>query len=191
MIKIKTLFSVLLCLALCFSFCSCKNDTDIPNGMKEIVSEYTDYRLFIPAEWTEDTTTGFVSAKYNDKSNISVQALSATIYQAGDGYAISANNVIYNGVDDYFKKSYFPSLSSTVKDVVLEEEYTQNQSFGGDTRACKYVYTIMSDGISYRIMQIFTPHNAALYIFTYTSTVDNYSSHLEDVDSIVKNFIFK
>lgn len=51
--------------------------------------------------------------------------------------------------------------------------------------AKKYVYTATVTGQSYQFMQVITIKAGIVYIFTYTATVDNYETHLEDVNSIL------
>lgn len=51
--------------------------------------------------------------------------------------------------------------------------------------AKKYVYTATVTGQSYQFMQVITIKAGVVYIFTYTATVDNFETHLEDVNSIL------
>ncbi len=184
------LFSAVICI---LALTSCKDKNGVPSGMTEVVSEYTDFRLFVPENWTPDVTTGFVSAQTLDKSNISVQVITTQgiVASEGDaGYTIKYNDVTYAGVSKFFEDYYFASLSQTLSGVKLEEQYTSGQSLGENTYACKYIYTVSADGTDYKIMQILAPRGNKIYVFTYTATSENFASHTDDVEKITEKFIF-
>lgn len=192
--KVKITAMILAVIICAAALCACGEEkSDIPKGMIELGGEFNDYRLFIPDDWTPDLSTGFVSAHASDGSNVSVQVMAVSgIYSSTtEDYIIKIGDLTYNGISDYFDKDFFPKLTSTFKDITLKEQYVKNQTFGGDTRACKYVYTITSSGQTYNIMQILTPHGGEIYIFTYTAMEANYSSHLDEVSDITGNFLFK
>lgn len=189
--KIAAIFlAVVICI---LALTSCKDKNGVPSGMTEVVSEYTDFRLFIPENWTPDVATGFVSAQTLDKSNISVQVLTTQGIASSDndaGYVIKYNDVTYAGVSKFFEDYYFYSLSQTLSGVKLEEQYTSGQSLGENTYACKYIYTVSVDGTDYKIMQVLAPRANKIYVFTYTATAENFASHTDDVEKITENFIF-
>ncbi len=189
--KIAAIFlAVVICI---LALTSCKDKNGVPSGMTEVVSEYTDFRLFVPENWTPDVTTGFVSAQTLDKSNISVQVLTTQGIASSDndaGYTIKYNDVTYAGVSKFFEDYYFSSLSQTLSGVKLEEQYTSGQSLGENTYACKYIYTVSADGTDYKIMQLLAPRANKIYVFTYTATAENFASHTDDVEKITENFIF-
>ena len=83
-------------------------------------------------------------------------------------------------------------MQSTFKNTALIEEEcsTENQRFGKQQIGCvKYVYTVESDGVTYKILQYFTLNGGYLYIFTYTAAESVFSEHLEEVSSMVQNFV--
>jgi hypothetical protein len=99
----------------------------------------------------------------------------------------------YSSADAYFREDYFKKLQSTYASIVLLEEEcsTENQKFGTvGNGAVKYVYTVESDGSTYKIMQYFSVYSGYLYILTYTAQEELFSEHLEDVASIVTNFVY-
>lgn len=168
-----------------------KGDVEIPDGMKLVESEFVDYRFFVPNDWITDITTGVLTAKTGDNSNVSIQ----TMNPSGS----------YKSADDYFRNDYFAKVQSTFQNVVLIEEEcsTENQKFGKSEEPCvKYVYTVESDGATYKLLQYFTYYSGYLYIFTYTAQIsetdangnvkelDYFADHLEEVSEIVKNFVF-
>ena len=201
----KRIFCIMLVMVLMFTVlasCSNKND-DTPSGMMKIGGDSNSYSLYVPTTWEEKSSTGFTSAACTDKSNISVQVMSVRgIFTNGkDGYAIMTNTDTYYDMNEYFMKEYFPYLESAFANIDLKESYTTNQTFGGSTYTAKYVYTVgiteVKDedsgkvyvpGEEYTIMQIFSAHDSAIYIFTYTATTSNYNLHLEEVNLITENF---
>ena len=177
----KKILSLMLTLCI-FSLllCSCKQQNDeIPDGMQLVSSEYFDSKFFVPDDWTPEITTGTLVAKASDNSNVSIQKM-----------AVSGS---YASADDYFRTDYLPKITSTFKNVILLEEECsiENQKFGTiNNGAAKYVYTVESDGSVYKIMQYFSYYSGYLYIMTYTAEQSVFDGHLEEVASIVSNFVY-
>ena len=170
-------------LAICICtllLCSCnKQNDEIPEGMQLVTSEYFDSKFFVPNDWTPVTTTGTLVAKAPDNSNVSIQKM--------------AINSDYTNADAYFRTDYFPKLTSTFKSITLLEEEcsVENQKFGTiNNGAAKYVYITESDGSVYKTMQYFSLYSGYLYIFTYTAEQSLFDEHLEEVASIVSNFVY-
>jgi hypothetical protein len=170
---------------------SCGEESEIPEGMQLVDNEFANYEFYVPDDWTADTTIdGFLSAKASDNSNVSVQTMTWS------------NK--YDSLDAYFRSDYFKKLESTFKSVtLLEDECSiENQTVGTQKNpAAKYVYTVKSDDATYKIMQYFSYNAGYIYIITYTGkisdtvngeekTVDYFEEHLEEVSSIIDNFVF-
>ena len=177
----KKIISLILAVSLCAALlCSCnKKDEEIPDGMQLVTSDFMDSKFFVPNDWTPEITTGTLVAKTDDNSNVSVQKMTPS----GS----------YSSADNYFRTDYFPKLTSTFKNIVLLEEECsiENQTFGKEENgAVKYVYTVESDSSTYKIMQYFSVYSGYLYILTYTAEESVFADHLEDVSSIVKNFVY-
>ena len=176
--KLIALTLVLCTCALLLCSCNKKND-EIPEGMQLVSSDYIDCKFFVPDDWTPEITTGVLVAKASDNSNVSIQKMTP----GGS----------YSSADAYFREDYFKKLQSTYANIVLLEEEcsTENQKFGTvGNGAVKYVYTVESDGSTYKIMQYFSVYSGYLYILTYTAQEELFSEHLEDVASIVTNFVY-
>ena len=142
-IKITAIFlAIIICV---LALTSCKDESGVPNGMVEVVSEYTDFRLFVPSDWTPDVTTGFVSAQTLDKSNISVEVVAADRVDASSesavGYTVTYGGISYAGISKFVSDYYFDTLSKTMPGIKLEEQYTTDQTLGDAPDVCKYVYT--------------------------------------------------
>ena len=66
-------------------------------------------------------------------------------------------------------------------ELVSEENTTVNELY-----AKKYVYQASLGEFSYQIMQVACIKNTDVYLFTYTSTPENYDAHLDDVEQSLK-----
>ncbi len=172
-------------------FTSCSKESDVPEGMQLVSNEFVNYEFYVPEDWTPDTTIdGFLSAKTGDNSNVSVQTM-------------TWNNK-YDSLDAYFRSDYLKKLESTFKSItLLEDECSiENQTVGTvKNPAAKYVYTVKSDDATYKIMQYFSYNAGYIYIITYTGKigdlvngtekeVEYFDDHLEEVSSIIENFVF-
>ena len=186
---------------------SCGEESDVPEGMQLVENEFVNYEFYVPTDWTPDTSIdGFLSAKANDNTNVSVQTMTWSNQ--------------YSSLDVYFREDYFKKLESTFKDItLLEEECSiENQTVGVQKNpAGKYVYTVGSDDATYKIVQYFSYNAGYLYIITYTGkisdkvkvkekveeegeekvkekveekTVEYFEDHLEELSSIIDNFVF-
>ena len=192
---LKTVALIFAVMFVCAALASCGKDKNgVPSGMIEVGGELnTEYRLFVPNDWTADIETGFVSAHAQDGSNVSVQAISTSgVFSSSTDYLIRIDNETYNGLTEYFEKAYLPTIKTTFASLSLDEQYTQGQKLGDEERACKYVYSVTSGGKDYKLMQVIAVHGSNIYIFTYTARTPNYDKHLEEVtDKILQNFIFR
>ena len=172
---------------------SCGEESEIPDGMQLVDNEFVNYTFYVPDDWTPDTTIdGFLSAKANDNTNVSVQTMTWS------------NQYGSRELDKYFREDYFKKLESTFKDItLLEEECSiENQTVGTQKNpATKYVYTVGSDDATYKIVQYISYNAGYLYIITYTGkisdkvngeekAVEYFEDHLEELSSIIDNFVF-
>ncbi len=172
----KKIISFLLILVLslsCLTACGDK-DTDIPDGMKLAENEYVSYKLYVPENWTVDISAGFTTAYANDKSNISL-----TVFTWSSEF-----DSMQKYCDDYYAK-----IASTFKEVSEPQMEHADQKLGDlDKYVLTYVYTMVSDGETYKIMQVFAANAGQIYIFTYTALEAKYSAHLEEVTAMIENF---
>ena len=172
----KKVIVLVICALFVFSLTACSPDNYAPAGMKLITdSDIVDYKLYVPASWTADVSTGVVSAYVSsaDHSNINV-----TAFELDD---------VNTTLAEYWAV-YTEAFNSTFSDMEYETEGETILLSGA--AAVKYVYTATVTGTQYKFMQVVSISNGTVYIFTYTSSPDNYSSHLEDIDKILSNFEF-
>ena len=175
---IKRVLALVIFVVLVFSLVSCTKDAYAPVGMKRITNkDIVDYTMYVPVEWTEDISTGIVTAYYSekDRSNISVMAFDLD----GDNLNMT--------VDEYWT-DYKEDFIATFSDLAFEAE--GEATLVDKIAAKKYVYTATVTGVQYKFMQVVTITNGTVYVFTYTSTPDYYDSHLEDVNEILSYIEF-
>ena len=183
--KTKILVSLLLVISIVFLAVSCGQKDDVPRGMQLVESEFVDYKLFVPATWTVDKTSGFLSAYIpDDKSNVSVMTMTGT--RAYDSF-------------DQYMEEYIAELKNTY----VGFEYIENESLVptsekpqtgitiGGKSASRLVYRIKIGETSYKYMQIITVSGYYIYTLTYTALEEKYDSHLDDVSKIISEFKFK
>lgn len=172
----KRIIAFIIMAVMCFFVISCGKKSDIPDGMQLASGEDVAYRLFVPGGWnlTLDDNVNGAYYSQSDKSSITM-----TSYYPETNIA---------SVDDYWK-----ACSASYKNVYDNFEAQEEASplvFGGKN-AFKYVFTATIDGTDCKFMQIITVHKNLFYILTYTSTAEKYDLHIEDVNSVISNFIFR
>ncbi|MBE6598002.1 MAG: hypothetical protein E7638_01020 [Ruminococcaceae bacterium] len=168
--------ALLLAMTALFSSCGNNNELDAPGGMKIACDpEITDYRLFVPEEWTVDMTTSASGAYY---SNSDPSGVSMMVWDLE--YANST-------LDDWWAANE-TDIAMVFDNYALESK--ENTTIDGNY-AQKYVYTADLGENQYKVMQIGALKDGTVYLFTYTSLQNLYDSHLEDVAAIVENIIIE
>ena len=155
--------------------CSARID-GAPEGMKLISTDDVEYNLYVPESWTADFSTGVVSAyvSENDFSNINIDA-----FNLDDPNMTPAQ----------FWEKYEADITSTFPDAVITD--SSNTIVDGVLAAEQHTFTATVTGTEYKFMETVFIRAGAAYILTYTSTAENFDSHLEDVQSIISNITFK
>lgn len=176
--KTKSLLTAAL-LAGTLLFGSCASDPNAinpPSGMTlSCDPEVTDYYFFVPEEWTVDLTTSASGAYY---SNSDPSSVSMIVWETE--HADST-------LDDWWEANV-ADLQLVFQNFALESQ--ENATMDGKY-AQRYVYTVDLGENHYKIMQIGALNNGKIFLFTYTSLVDSYDAHLEDVEKITENIIIK
>lgn len=176
--NMKKFIALLLAVIVCVGvLCACdsKRTEGAPDGMKAVTSSGDlPYNFYIPAAWTQDLSAGAVSAYCNssDLSNVSMTQ-----------FKLTTSSTLKDETDKYVKE-----LEETFKDFKLEK---RSDITLDKTAATKLEYTGKLVGDSYKFMTVVCYRGGAIYVFTYTSTVDNYDLHTTEVENMLKNFSFK
>ncbi len=158
---------------------SCSSDPDAvnpPSGMTLACDpEVADYYFFVPEGWTVDLTTSASGAYYstNDPSSVSMMV-----------WELEHTDTT---LDDWWTANV-ADLELVFQNFTLESE--ENTTVD-DNYAKQYVYTADLGENHYKFMQVGTLKNGKVYLFTYTSVVDNYDSHLEDVAKMIESVILE
>lgn len=174
---IKTAAFLLAAMTLTAALISCSARIDgAPEGMKLVSTDDVEYNLYIPESWTADLSTGVVSAyvSENDYSNINIDA-----FNLDDPNMTPAQ----------FWEKYESDITSTFPDAVFTD--SSNTVIDGVLAAEQHTFTAAVTGTEYKFMETVFVRMGSAYILTYTSTAENFDSHLEDVQKIIANISFK
>ena len=169
----KKLILMALVLATLLSLFSCAKGEESPEGMMDVAPDNEKYNFYVPQNWR--TNSGDIVGAYyslTDRSNVSVMAYGGE-YESSEDYwndfKLSAENT--------FEK-FEPMIENEPK--VLDKR-----------NAVRFVYKMKLNGKEYQCMQTVAAFSNIFYVITYTSTPENYESHLEDVEKILSSFDFK
>lgn len=174
----KKIVALCLCLVVfCFSFASCggSNNIDVPMGFQLASDpEIVDYLLFVPEKWTVDMRTGTTTAYYStyDPTNISASLMPLEDTEGGiDGY--------------------FASYTDQFTDVFGEPENIETANLLLDGKEAKqYVYSTNFGDVEYKFWQVICIHKQRVYTITFSSTAENYESHVTDMEGALEHFAF-
>lgn len=177
--KLKALFITVI--AVIMIFCSCTvQKSEIPTGMKLFSNDLVDYTAYVPESWIIGMSTATLSAyaSSTDASSVTITA-----------HALEAEDVSIS-LDDYWAR-YEEQFKKTLSDMKYVGK-TKKVTLDGK-KANQYTYTATVTDIEYKYMQTvcINNDNNTVYIITYTSTPDNFDTHIDDIGSIVDNFKFK
>jgi hypothetical protein len=175
--KLKRTVSMILAAVMIFgvlSLASCGEASDAPSGMKLASNEIVDYSFYVPVEWVTDLAAGAVGAYFSsaDPSSVSVMAWNI------EDPSITLDSWWEGNVEDF--NLAFDNFN-------LED--SSNVLLNG-MAAKKYVYTASLTEHNYKFIQVSCIARGMIYLFTYTSTVENFDTHIEDVDMMIENFKF-
>ncbi len=147
---------------------------EVPEGMKLISTDERAYRFFVPTEWQINKRTDMSAAYYSesDRSNVSVQ-----LYICGTGDAVQS-------IDTYFER-----CESSYKEIFAQYALISSEDITmSGISAKKYVMTVTSGGIEYKMLQAVVKKGDAIYCLTYTATAENYDAHVSDVEKMIEVF---
>ncbi|MCQ2423348.1 MAG: hypothetical protein MJ088_00405 [Clostridia bacterium] len=156
--------------------------SEVPAGMTEASPATGDFHLYVPKTWTVDLETGAVSAYYSkaDPSSVNVMVWEVS-------------------VTDYTPEEWWESgltdLESIYTDLTLA---ASNETLLDGVRAMQYEWTGKIGQNTYRFLQVAAVRRGMVYVFTYGaldtapegSEVSRFASHLEDVESMLREFRF-
>lgn len=173
--KALTVIAALLLAAIALTSCS-SSAVEVPDGMKIISSDEDAFYLFAPMSWVTNSSMGMASAYYSDgdRSNISMTSMVPTdAVSSLDGYVAYCKAEL---------EAYMPGfeVDGETEDAVL-----------GGRNGRSFVYRASIGDVNYKYRQVVVTYQSMFYIFTYTSTVDGYESHIDEVETMIANVLFK
>jgi len=176
----KKTFTKIILLALAvvmlISAVSCQKDEfSAPTGMVTASTDEADFYFYVPKNWTVDNTTAAVSAYYTkeDPSSVSFMA-----------WSLDDPSMTIDSWWDFNRSE----IEIVFKNFTLE---TEENAVIDELYAKKYTYTASLGEFEYKIMQAACIKNGDVYVFTYTSIVDNFDTHLDDVNHMIDCIILK
>jgi hypothetical protein len=142
-------------------------------------ADLSGFDLFAPESFSCDYSSAMVSATHADGSNINMSEALMT-----------GNNMTVNGYWELRKTELAPLVGS-----ITEIEINKQTKIGNSDAAFSYEYTYVYNGTKYHVLQIYAIEGPLLsqkgYVFTYTAKEENYSLHLDEVNTIIKKVHFE
>ncbi len=175
----KRYVSVILLLLTILTLASCGADADlsVPDGMVEISNDNVNYDLYVPDDWTPETSTGVVTAKYSDSILVNVSMM-----------AVTAPAEVSNAAD--YWAQFEDDFAATITDFEIIEENAAVLLDGHE--ASRYVYKgTIAGSVSTQYQQLICVKEGVIYIFTYTAAPEKYEEYLPDVEQMLERFSFK
>ncbi|MBE6650574.1 MAG: hypothetical protein E7613_04595 [Ruminococcaceae bacterium] len=157
-----------------------EKDSSIPEGMKLPENDIVDYYFYYPETWSLSRNDGMISAYVSEKDSSSVSIT-----------AFNSNQEV-TSLDEYLAMdgtTYTEKLKSTFLDVEILSDGEETKLH--DALARQFVFTANVGGETYKFRQIITFRFDYIYIMTYTSTLEGFDKHTDEVNKIVKEFKFK
>ncbi len=175
MINKKTFSLIAVVLLLVIVLTSCKKESNAPEGMVELSDDSHAYNFYVYTQWVKDENNS-QCAYYStaDRSNVSMSA-----YIPDADHASVAD--YYNDLKEQYKKDF--------EDFDVVEEGTDAKIF--KYNAYKMVYTFSFGGEQFKVMQVLTLHGGLIYVFTYTSSPENYDKHIEQANKMLAEITFE
>lgn len=163
---------VLVMLCLCLASCSAN---EAPEGYQLISSDEVAYRFYAPMSWSVNNAGGVDSVYYSPSDPAMVMV---TYYTPDAEHSDIESYWAY--VEGEYKANY--------------EEYTlvsSGMAALGKRNAVKYVFTAKIAGVDYKVMQLISGYGNYYYTMTYMASPETFDAHLDDVDGMATEFVFR
>ena len=170
--KFKVISIILLTVMFVGAFAACANKDDTPEGYQLVACEGDKFRLYVPTQWTPNTTGGVTGAYYSLDENASVH-----VYIADDAADMTA--------EEYWNVCK-AKLDAEMKGFSASDA-SEKLTLGGQA-ARKYVYTakinVSGQEREYKFMQVLARYDGDMYVLIYSAPTEHYDSHVGEVDGV-------
>lgn len=187
----RIIIALLLCLILIPTLAACSDD-GIPEGYQLIACDGDEFRLYVPTDWVDNTSSGIACAYYSVDANISV---SVTVADDADADV---------KLEDYWAKCDERYSEELEEYTLISEEC--GKTVLGAKEALKKVYTAKlsvydeekgeNTKSAFKIMQVIAKNSGKIYLLTFIAPADRYNDFKDimlgndDDDGIIKHFKF-
>lgn len=178
-LKSKRLLALSLALLMLGALlCSCRAGGDeIPENMQYATIAGSDYRLFLPVDWTLLTDTG-VSGGYASLQNQAY--IYVKVYDNPEGL----------GVQDYWTTTHAQAIANAFPASGGITHSDPNATTLGGLDAYFYTYEGTRDLVSYSGIETLCARNDKIYVLSFCARKDVYEGYLNAFDTVKTNFIF-
>ena len=157
-------------------------DAEAPKDMKNASYDGVEYAFYVPTSWKTDMSDKMTEATSADgKCNVTVTCFLS-------GYEMT--------VDEYFdlcEEQYKRELGTykRIDDATKKVHINTVVDDADEKNATTFVYEVTRGEITYKLSQTVLYYNGMFYSITYTALSENFDSHLEDLNLMLKNCSFK
>lgn len=170
------ILTVIIIAAVALTAVGCEKDEFAPpKGMVTASDDTATFYLYVPDNWTVDYTTGTGGAYFSSSDPSSVFA---TAWEMPNSDST---------VEDWWAIN-LPEVSTIFGNFQLLSEDT---TVVDGLEARSYVYTGDLGEYSYKFMQVAFIKDGSVYLITYSSTIENFDSHMGDVEKVLEYFTVK
>lgn len=184
--KQSRILSLLLCLLLTFCtltvLSSCSGSSEVPKGYQYATAPGAYFRLFVPTQWTVNTSAGVSGAILSLGSETSVTMAEIPF----DPQLTDGNGQPRTPTLDDFVAAHEAEIS-TLRAYKPEKRFNATLGSG---KAVDMTYTATVAGRDYRFRQVLAKAGGRFYLFTYTALADQFDAQLDTVDEILQNVLF-
>ena len=182
---VKRIVALLVALLSVGVLASCvKKENAAPNGMMIASAAGADYYLYVPTTWNLNTFYG-ISGAYRDpsaQSTVSVNRYSAAAFCTEEGADRNAA---------WWEQICLPLLRERALngEVTIHEDDAHATVLGGADASYRHTSAV-TDGKSLHFVQVVAERGGYFYLFTFTATDELYEFCIDDVEKMLKEFIF-
>lgn len=147
-----------------------------PEGMKLASNDEVAYLFYVPSDWTINRDERIFSAYHPaDRSSVSVIP-----YMPDSAMSVPQ---LWEMTEKSMKETAGDGYG------LIEADTTSRFVGGKPTHAYRYFYTV--GGQRYDYYQVILVHGDKLYSITYTALPEHFYDHLNEVESILSNLVFR